>query len=287
MCTVCTYVRTCMYVHTGPVLKSTADALCMINSFCAIQKLYFLFLLQITFVSADMARVKRDAGELDEAIGSMERAIVTYESVLKSSEDDSLGYTNTHPKYASMHAILGLMKRDAGKLDEAKRCLERALEIQDKIVSPQNLMRAETIGNLGTVHHRLGKHQKAMDAFKEAIGIMRHLRSSHVVTSTILAATGILLEDIDELQKAERNVEHALETRIKCCGTVHPNIALYHVILGRITSKIGDTFSAKSHTRKAEIVYQALIQREEEMSKKANVELNVLQDWKYILDHID
>lgn len=56
----------------------------------------------------------------------MDNSIKTYQQV-----QDGLGFTEAHPKYASMLAIYGLILRDLGELEKAKQFIEKHLCLRE------------------------------------------------------------------------------------------------------------------------------------------------------------
>jgi len=54
-----------------------------------------------------------------------------------------------------MMAIMGLILRDLDRLEEAQKYLKESLDIQEKILSQESLLKVEMLYNLGTVLHRM------------------------------------------------------------------------------------------------------------------------------------
>lgn len=187
---------------------------------------------QIAFHEADLARVVRDSGDIEKSAKLMQQALDLYRSTI--DESTHIGYSERHPKYASMLAVMGLIQRDLGKLREAKELLEQALRIQETILSQQNLMKAETIRNLGTVLHRLGDRSRALESLNSALSMMKSVKYEHPITATTSAAIAQLLLDMGDIHSAQAALDEALKIRTKCCGGIHPNVALYHRQLGEM-----------------------------------------------------
>ncbi len=188
-----------------------------------------------------------------------------------------------------MLTAMGLMLRDSGELGRARQYLEKSLCIQEELELPHNLLKAETMGILGTVLHKLGtptsdrnpitflyfKYYRfqARKHLYSALEIMKKVRYSHPITSTILAAIGRMHMETGEYPAARDCLEEALHIQSQCCGStdVHPDIARYHTLLAEITN--GE--SAMQHRQKADEIYKALLKREG-VGKK----LPVLQEWR-------
>ena len=109
---------------------------------------------------------------------------------------------------------------------------------------------------------------------------MRKVCTNHPNTATTLAAIGRLELDTGHLHPAKLHLEEALDIQTKCCGFIHPNIAVYHQLLAKVASQNGDELSTKSHSQEADKIYRAVIEREKEMSEKAGLKLPILQKWQ-------
>ena len=225
----------------------------------------------------------RDCGRLEDSEIMLQHAIDLY--TLAYEESGSTGYTKTHPKYASMLAIRGLVLRDLDSPKEARKSLEKALKIQKQILSEQNLMKAETICNLGTVFHRLGERQRSLDHFSTALSMMKTVQYQHPITATILAATARLLIDMNDLKSAEFSFEEALRIRVACCGTTHPVVATYHKWLAEFAGNVNRE-GASEHLQTSHRIFESLLAREKAASAKYGFELPVLQRWELSMQEL-
>ena len=232
----------------------------------------------------------------------MQQALKDYQrSTDLVSEDDSvtklkLEYVNR--EHVLMLVTLSQMLQDTGNLEEARGYLEDALQKLSQSSFSHNLVKAKTICSLGTVFHKLAAHStttlnpvaahlyswyyryKAQNLLNNALDIMRKARNAHPSTATILAAIGRLDLDSGDLHSAKLHLEEALDIQTKCCGPVHPNIALYHQLLAEVASQIGDQLSSTSHSQEADKIYKILIKRERELSEGAGIKLPILQKWQ-------
>ena len=189
--------------------------------------------------------------------------------------------------HVSMLVTMSQMLQDIGNLEEARGHLENALQRLRQSLLSHNLLEARTLCTLGTVFHKLAtqtttEHSpfvaclytwyykyKAHNLLTAALNKMRRVCNNHPSTATILAATGRLDLDSGDLHSAKLHLEEALDIKIKCCGSIHPDIALYHQLLAEVANQIGDEVSAKSHSQEADKIYRDLIKREEELSKSS------------------
>lgn len=235
--------------------------------------------IQLAFGEADVAKVMRDSGNIEEAAHLMSSCIDTY---LKSV--DRAKYTEVHPKYASMLAISGLMQRDLGDLSKAQKNLDKALVIQEKIQSQQNLMKAETMCSLATVYHQLGDRHKAIGHLDSALDVMKDICYTHPITATISCALARVLMDTGDLHSARSSLEEAIKIRTVCCGHYHPSNALYHTLLVEVQNQLGDMSSAQEHCTMAKEIYKTVYRREKSLSDEAGLNPPVLALWHKQMD---
>ena len=257
------------YSHTDTIL---------INEF------FFQLSFQILFIEADLARILRDTGDIQLSAATMLNAITKYR------EAADAGYTKLHPKYASMLAIYGLILRDIGEHSEAKKFLWNALELQKQVLGSHNLMKVETLCNLGTVQHRLQQTDKALESLKAALDMMNHLGDnishSHPLRSTVLVASGRLLLDMGKIEDGWAQFNQGATIRIKTCGELHPNVALYYELRGSTELK-GTARDHTSSLKDALQIYSSLMRRENSLSAEYNVNLPVLEEWKKKINSLE
>ena len=224
----------------------------------------------------------RDSGSIEEAAHLMSSCIDTY---LKSV--DRSKYTEVHPKYASMLALSGLMQRDLSDLSKARKTLNKALMIQEKIHSQQSLMKAETMCSLATVYHQLGDRHKAIGHLDSAMAIMKDICYTHPITATISCALARVLMDTGDLHSARSSLEEAIKIRTACCGHFHPSNALYHSLLVEVQNQLGDMASAQEHHTMAKEIYRTVYEREKSLSDDSGLALPVLVSWKKHIDTLE
>ena len=231
----------------------------------------------------------------------MQHALKEYKQSTDSvSKNDSvtrpeLEYRNT--EHVSMLVTISQIVQDTGNLEEARGYLEDALQKLCQSYLPHNLVKAKTICSLGTVFNKLAAETtttynpvaairtwyyryKARKLMNTALDMMRKVCNNHPNTATILAAIGRLHLESGYLHSAKLHLEEAMDIQTKCCGSIHPNIALYHQLLAEVASQTGDELSTTSHSQEADKIYTVLIKRESEMSGKAGVKLPILQKWQ-------
>ena len=243
-----------------------------------------------------------ESGQVRSALEMMQQALKEYQqSTDIVSKDNSvtkpeLEYRNT--EHVLMLVTLSQMLQDIGNLEEGRGHLEDALDNLSKSSFPHNLVRAKTMYTYGAVFNKLAAQAttahdpvaahlyqwyyryKSRKLLNNSLDMMRKARNAHPNTATILAAIGRLHLDSGDLHSAKLHLEEALDIQTKCCGPVHPSIALYHQLLAEVASQTGDELSATSHSQKADKIYKILINRERDLSERAGIKLPILQKWQ-------
>ncbi len=227
------------------------------------------------FIEADLARVLRDTDTLQCSAEMMNNAITNYNVT-------TTGYTRLHPKYASMLAINGLILRDIGELSDAKRFLLDALELQKQVLGFYNLMKIETLCNLGTVQNRLQQNNEALKSLNGALDMMNHLGDSvghaHPLRSTVLVALGRLLLEKNDVKNGQLFFDQGVKIRTETCGEFHPNTALYYELKGTLSEL---SHQDRSHyLREAVQIYSSLLKRERPLSNEYNIRIPMLEKWE-------
>ena len=222
----------------------------------------------MAFIEADFAHVLRDTGDLKLSAEKMKNAIDTYRKIK---------FNESHPKFASMLAINGLILRDLNRLDEAKKNLLQAVELQ-KDMKCSKYLKAETLCTLGTVYDRLESKSESKKQFDESLNILEDVDVCHPLKSTVLIASGRLLCDMGDVDRGRDNVKKGLKLRELSCGYIHPKLAQCHRLLGLEHPIRVDPY----HLKKAKNIYSKLIYRERKLCNKYKIpKIPVLEKWKY------
>ena len=236
------------------------------------------------------------------ALEMMQQALKDYQQLPDTvSEEDSVTIPELEDRisnYVSMLVAMSQMHQDTGNLREARGYLKNALQKLKKSTLSHNLLEAKTLCTIGTVFHHLAVQPttalnpvaarvypwyyryKARKLLNTALDTMRKVRNTHPNTATILAAIGRLDLESGDLRSAKLHLVEALDIQTKCCGYIHPKIALYHQLLAKVASQNGDELSAKSHLQEVDKTYSTLIKREGEQSERADIKLPILQKWQ-------
>ena len=237
----------------------------------------------------EYARALRKAGKKQKAIETMKEALEMFRCSFDRHYD---GYNKSHPNYPGMLAIMGVMLRYVEEPKESMDYLEEALDIQKDIFPTENMMKAQTIYNLGIAHHRLGDKEKALEKVQEALEMMKSIQREHYKVASILTARAILRDSKGDHKGAHDDLHEALNIRCKRYEDKnHPDIALNCRLLAenvdKHTSMNLERRRAKMYWHQAKSTYDFLCKREEELSKVSGIEIPVIMDWKAAIKDLE
>jgi tetratricopeptide (TPR) repeat protein len=157
----------------------------------------------------------------------------------------ALEHGSLQQKVSSL-TVLGLARRNAGRLDESAEALERAIELAAGLDSDIELATAHI--NLGTTYVYRGCHEKSMHHYRRALESYRRSGNGFGVADA-LGRLGYVLQDRGELDEAEALARESLD-EARRAGTrwIEAN-ALQH--LAGIASRRGDWEKARAQYREA------------------------------------
>ena len=251
--------------------------------YCTTHFSYYFYTAQVAFIQANRAMILQRAGDQDRGLAMMEEAI---DICKKNLDDPALDSTVRpacmHIKYAQMLANYGIILRDMKeprRLKEAREQLEKALELQKKILSEKSLKRIRCEYALGTVYHGLAYHELKEESDKqEHYGIaQRHMEKAseligsigvkHPYKGTISTGLARLMLDTKQYSFAHTHAKKALNILTdsrKSRDEIHPYVGYCYQILGDIAllGESRDPVSARAHYREALKVYISLLDRE-------------------------
>jgi tetratricopeptide (TPR) repeat protein len=117
---------------------------------------------------------------------------------------------------------LGNLYSDQGKLNEAEKMYERALQGKEKVLGAEHTSTLDTVHNLGVLYTDQGKLDEAEKMYKRALqGLEKALGAEHTSTLGTVNNLGILYRNQGKLSEAEEMYERALQGKEKALGAEH------------------------------------------------------------------
>jgi tetratricopeptide (TPR) repeat protein len=148
---------------------------------------------------------------------------------------------------------LGRLYADQGKLDEAEKMYERALQGREKALGAEHTSTLDTVNNLGILYRNQGKLDEAEKMYKRALqGREKAFGAEHTSILNTVNNLAVLYSDQGKLDEAEKMYERALQGSEKALGA--QNIATYIPALNANWG-LGSLFQRRGDLAKAKIIY--------------------------------
>ncbi|KAN0073071.1 HET domain containing protein [Elaphomyces granulatus] len=117
---------------------------------------------------------------------------------------------------------LGLLYADQGKLDEAQKMYQRALQGYEKAWGLDHTSTLDTVNNLGNLYKNQGKLDEAEKMFQRALqGYEKAWGPGHTSTLNTVNNLAGLYQSQDKLDDAEKMCQRALQGKEKAWGPDH------------------------------------------------------------------
>ena len=240
--------------------------------------------MQVAFVLSDLGRAAQRTGD-DKKQGTarMENALniwnMSIENPVFKSEK-----TSVHAMYSQMLSNYGILLRDTERFDEAESVLTEALDLQDRILAKNSLLRLKTIYRLGTVWDRQGKHKEAKEKIESALNSLTDICPDHPFTAVML--TGAARSMKNDTEATLGHLDKALEIRTKPdrhCLDIHTLIARCYRVRGETLQMQDPPRALRSFVQAIEVLGK-LIERERteqfRVSSDSSIEVAVVNKWE-------
>ena len=153
----------------------------------------------------------------------------------------------------------GVRLTRAAKHAEALPLMERALEIREKTVGPEDPLVAEALNSLANIHRGKGDHVKAEPLYQRALAIRETaLGAEHPDVATSLNSLGAHYFSRGDYAKAEPLHQRALAIREKVLGAEHPDVAASLNNLANVYLVTGDYAKAEPLYQRALAIRETL-----------------------------
>lgn len=155
-------------------------------------------------------------------------------------------------RVAQLAHELGIHLTQEADFAAARRYLEQALAIREKIFGLEHPQTAQSLHNLGILLQLMGVYEAARPCFEQALSIReKMLGAKHPETAESLNDLGWLLSTIGNYDAARWHYERALAIREEVLGMTHPDTAQSLNTLGVLSSKTGMYEPARHYHERA------------------------------------
>ena len=153
----------------------------------------------------------------------------------------------------------GLFFADQGKLAEAEKMYQQALEGKEKTLGPEHTSTLNTFNNLGNLYADQGKLAKAEKIYQRVLkGYEKALGPEHISTLRIVNNLGILYADQGKLAKAEKMYQRALKGYEKAFGPEDETIPKLNTV-----NNLGNLYKDQGKLAEAEEMLQRALKGKE------------------------
>jgi tetratricopeptide (TPR) repeat protein len=177
-------------------------------------------------------------------VGEFDKAQQVCEFLLAQTPDD-------HEK-AGIYHVLGWIKDEQRKYEEAITFYEKAIHIHEVILSPTDPDLGASYCNAGQVYEKIGKCTEALSYHKKALEIsQKTLGSEHSGVASCLSGIALVYERMGKHSEALSYHEKALEIFKKTLSPIDPDLGKSYNNIGRVYNSMGNYSRAISFLEKA------------------------------------
>lgn len=141
----------------------------------------------------NLAQIRAERGNWDEAISLLERALVICRSL----------HGDNSPITATGWGNLGSLYIMQGRFSEAASVLERALQVFSPGSDQTERWRLAALGNLAKAYAQMGQYSRAMPLFEEALALGARQGGADPTYADVLVGMSTLLRGLNKLDESE------------------------------------------------------------------------------------
>ncbi|MCA9551759.1 MAG: serine/threonine protein kinase [Myxococcales bacterium] len=136
---------------------------------------------------------------------------------------------------------LAHLRASAGRGEEALLELEALLVEKTRTFGPESQERAETLNGLGAVLWDLGRHDAAVERYRESLAVLRKLHGvAHNDVAAVEGNLGLVLATVGALDEAQGLLSHAVEVSQASLPEGHGQLQAHRMILGDVLRERGE-----------------------------------------------
>ncbi|CAF0832427.1 unnamed protein product [Adineta steineri] len=149
-----------------------------------------------------------------------------------------LDQTNDDEEKAFVYHLLGSIKDDQGKYEEALTFYEKSLAIHQKTLPSNHPDLASSYNDISLVYYNIGNYPKALLSHEKALEIQQEsLPLNHPDLASSYYNIGLVYENMGNDSKARTFYEHAIQIGEQSLPSSHPDIELFRNNLKNVKNK--------------------------------------------------
>lgn len=197
----------------------------------------------------NFAEIKREAGQLDEAVTLYQEAI---ESAAKAGLEPGV--------VAQIRTSLATTLDLAGREDEALPVFEQAIKDLEALEPPDNLTAAQLRNNVAMTYKNLNKLPLAEQHYLRALEVLEAEEGESADLASIYNNLGALYYAAGFADQAKEMFEEAMRIREHVFGADHADVAQSHASLATVQHELGDDDAAQRSYEQALRILEANIE---------------------------
>jgi len=156
---------------------------------------------------------------------------------------------------AHYYHCLGLIKYQQGDYKEALRYYERAISIEEKILSPTDSLLATSYNNIGMVYYSMGEYSQALSYYNKSLAIYeKTLPANHPDFAQSYNNIGTVYLNMGEYSQALSYYNKSLAIYEKNLPANHPSLATSNNNIGLVYDNMGEYSQALSYFKKSLVI---------------------------------
>jgi tetratricopeptide (TPR) repeat protein len=173
-------------------------------------------------------------------LGQFNKAEELYDILLNQTTNDG--------EKAHLYHMLGMVKRNQGKYEEAVGFYEKSIKIKQKILPPTHSDLATSYNCLGVVYDNMGEYSMALSCYEKGLEIrQKTLPANHPDLATSYNNIGWAYNKMNEYSKAISYYEKVLEIRQKTLPVDYSDLANSYNNIGGVYYYMRDYSNALSY----------------------------------------
>jgi len=157
-------------------------------------------------------------------------------------------------------STMGTLERVAGRYEEARAYLERALALFERTLGPDHPSVARTLANLGKVDRTSGRYAEARGYLERAVAIIERGQGlDHPNLAGALTSLGGVAIAEERYDDAHADLERAVAISERALGPDHPSLAFILTNLGGLALNRKELDEARAYYERALAIWEKAV----------------------------
>ncbi|MEM9453178.1 MAG: serine/threonine-protein kinase [Myxococcota bacterium] len=201
------------------------------------------------------AKTHNTLGATYEYAGQHRQATVHFEQALTLFEARR---GPDHPDNVFPMANMAWSLMNLGEFDRAEPLLHRAIDLVRRTNASDAYVLATLLSHLGSLHAERGQHQRALEVYREALGVAEpEFGTEHPLVGNLVLNMAGELGGLGQPEQERQTYERALGILERALGPEHDDVALALCNLAEVLVRQGQPTQALGLIERANAIYEA------------------------------